>query len=724
MSPREAALEILRLRFQSRPPIPSVLDLAPHQEEAIARAREIMARRNGVLIADSVGLGKTFVGLGLIELCPGPVLVVVPASLRPMWRRELRRLTARTDLISHTRLATRAPPRATYELVLVDEAHGFRNPRTARYRALKAACQGCKVVLLTATPVNNSLADLFFLLRLFCSDSAFRDLGIGSLRRALESDAARAQDLERIRDAVVIRRTRADVSRCHKSFSFPERVALHTVPYQLPMRPERLGTYLDQLTYPAYHFRTAFAGDLLRFGLLKRLESSLHALRSTLGMQIAFYDQLIESLTRGERLTAAVFKRLYSRSDNVLQLPLDGFASLCPVPDYSNLETAARRERQVLAAWRTEVEHVVDDKLENVLALLLCREGRKTVVFTEFRDTAKYLWRAARKRFPTALIDGSGAWIGELPASRGQVIERFAPVANGGRNFPSRERIDVLIATDVMAEGLNLQDADAVVSYDLPWNPIRLVQRAGRIDRLGSANLSVDVYNFLPDREFDAFLGLVQTIRAKIETARSAIGLDRPVLDPDEDSSAVTHLVAASNTRLFSSLDRSSEASLRQAWLAAQPQPRPGPVCASMPDAAGRAMLIAWTRDGAVDLEVAGGDRSAQQLLREALDVHDASPVDLNWVECATRDRFRIRCSAAQRDETAAQLAVRLRAGLQRIAIADRTTFERAERLFCRLCEPLSAQLEHRLVHVRDRRFSSFNDFLTALEDILGERIF
>ena len=136
------------------------------------------------------------------------------------------------------------------------------------------------------------------------------------------------------------------------------------------------------------------------------------------------------------------------------------------------------------------------------------------LLFSEFRETAEYLWHALRNQAPCALIHGSGAWLGSTPAARRAVIERFAPRANGVRPPPRREAVRILIATDVLAEGLNLQDAADAVSYDLPWNPVRVVQRLGRIDRLGSPHPSVRSWYFVPHRDLDRLLGLLHRIPA------------------------------------------------------------------------------------------------------------------------------------------------------------------------------------------------------------------
>lgn len=607
----------------------SLLDLSTFQLEAVQQATAILERRSGVLIADSVGLGKTFVGLGLVEraLQAGRrVIVVVPAALRPMWRRELKKLPGlQAVVVSHTQVALGHAADQSFDLVVVDEAHAFRNPRTRRYRALRLLCRGARTVLITATPVNNALADLYFQLRLFCGDGAFRDLGIGSLRAALTD----GRDVTRVLRAVMIRRTRAearmfvdqpDGSRREGTadqpnpqdqpggprLRFPREARMHAVGYGMPMPPPDLARALHSLSFPAYRVdpHAPFSADVLRFAFLKRMESSSQAIRVTLDRQIRFYEQFVPALERGALLRPAAFRSMFAPSDDALQLVLEGVALEAFPHAPPHLLAASRSELHALRSWRRALTGA-DAKLDQLIRLLAGRpRNSRIIVFTEYRDTARYLWGALRRRFPTALIDGSGAWIGETPASRRQVIESFAPRANGGRAIHPREAVAILIATDVLAEGMNLQDADAVVSYDLPWNPIRLVQRAGRIDRIGSEHDTVHVYNFIPDREFEAFLGLARTIRTKLETVRESVGLERPVLEPDEPFEAVMAAVRAGDARVLDRLEASPEAALRAAWNA-QPVGAKveGTPIAWLPGATGQYILVGLRRGAEWEIE-------------------------------------------------------------------------------------------------------------------------
>ncbi|HEX7091524.1 MAG TPA: helicase-related protein, partial [Longimicrobiales bacterium] len=675
-SPRAVALRLLAARFGpaagGEDPAPEagagsgpagprpVFDLADFQADAVWRASEILARRRGVLIADSVGLGKTYVALALAERelrRGGRVAVVTPAALRRDWVPALRRLadglgvrqtsglgvwrkTAESVLtdgpattcadhalpvppapggrtaaggrsaarsrsapggrtaagsrpagaggprpsaaaaarargdpgarpppllawLSHARLSrgTHRPERLVpLDLVVVDEAHAFRSPRTRRYRALAALCRGSRVVLLTATPVNNAASDLYHQLRLFAGDGDFRDIGVadlGAVFRAVTEDAAAARSALAVLRQVMIRRTRPFLREHYAGVRLPGRGGKARVlafPERAPPRPIR---YSLQAAYPgllddiaetlaalilAPYAPGEYGADgepaargvaeLLRLALLKRLESSVAAFRASIARLVRYYEACDGALAAGWLLAPAEHRRLLEiRGDgDVVQLVFPELA-LRPAPaglDVARMRADVRAELDALQALERALAGIdpsSDPKLAALLELLEGEaRGSKVVVFTEFRDTARHLWRALVRRGGVALVDGGGAFLGLNPCGRRQAIERFAPRSNGAREPAPRERVDLLIATDVLSEGLNLQDANRVVSYDLPWNPVRLIQRVGRVDRLGSPHPVVYSDHFLPDRGLEPLLGLVARLRAKLLAIGRTVG--------------------------------------------------------------------------------------------------------------------------------------------------------------------------------------------------------
>jgi superfamily II DNA or RNA helicase len=528
--------------------------LTDFQEAAARRACAVLERWNGVLIADSVGLGKTYIALALIEeeaRRGGPVVVTVPASLRPLWRRALRRLRVRysaapIQLLSHAQLSrgSYSPSLAgSAGLVVVDEAHRFRNPRTRRYAALLALRANARVALLTATPVNNSMADLHHLLRLFADDHAFVDLGVPSLGEVFEDARGSSPELQRILREVMVRRTRSMVrAPAHMQPAgpawFPRRAPPRIVRFVDPRVPEFAGDIakLELAPYaigdpPNGHADCGYGGvaALIRLGLLKRLESSTAALATSIRRQLSFSRAFLAALDAGRLLRPGrPAGGSFSGDVDPLQLILfDLVAERCPPGlDAARLAEAVQRDTERLRAMLLLLAAGPDPKMQALRDRLGDIAAEKVVVFTEFRDTAEDLWRRLAPEFAVARIDGGGAWLGTRTAGRGVVVERFAPRANGVAEPPVRERVDVLIVTDVLSEGSNLQDARHVISYDLPWNPVRLMQRIGRVDRLGSPHHEVVPHLFLPASGLEQILGLTRRLRAKIGFIAASIGDD------------------------------------------------------------------------------------------------------------------------------------------------------------------------------------------------------
>lgn len=615
VAPHEVALRIAEALYGDETGAPvggRTFDLAGFQDDAVRRARHVLRTRGGVLIADSVGLGKTYIALALIEEelgRGGRVLVATPAALRSLWRAPLRKLAhahrigcvtglggglggdlgagelagcdaavprparagAALGWVSHTRLSRglgtaavegAAAAGSAHEcdggptLVVVDEAHAFRNRHTRRYRELARICFGAQVVLLTATPVNNTLLDLYSQVRLFAGDTDFRDLGVGDLR-ALFREAAPRFDaspappaLLSVLRAIMIRRTRLLLRESGSTagpMRFPQRAPPRVLHYDLeasfPGIYAELADCLDALTFAPFRI-TAYAtrranrcasgaAELMRIMMLKRLESSVAALASSLDAQIAFFESFIDHSRSGRLLRPADHRMSRASSDaSAVQLVLGG-VTLDPLPravDVRALVVDAAEDLRRMRAIRARLMPAAtahDVKLARLRALLEGElAGEHVLVFTEFRETARHIWVALRDAGGTALIHGGGAFLGRSRCGRREVVERFAPKANRAARPPAHEAVRILIATDVLSEGMNLQDARHVVSYDLPWNPVRLIQRIGRIDRLGSHHERIFAHTFVPQRGLERLLGLLERIRVKLATIHGGVGLE------------------------------------------------------------------------------------------------------------------------------------------------------------------------------------------------------
>ena len=591
----------------------SAVELSEFQEDAVAKARRILARYDGVLIGDSVGLGKTWIGKKLLEdyayHLRQKALVVCPASLRQMWTAELRDATIPGAVVSQEELG-----QADYDpgvagdadVILIDESHNFRNRSTQRYENLERVISANagrgrdgsrkKLILLTATPINNNIFDLYNQITLITRGdrSYFSGAGIGDLYRFFLNARRNVADREigsalfNLLEEVVIRRTRAFVRKNYpeamidgRKITWPER-RLKTVRYDLESTYggiyDKVVAAIENLRLATYQLETykkagvdidefeqgreeALAG-IFRSRYLKRFESSVDAFRISVRRALEFTKTFESLLLDGRLLDSASFQkamRYLSREDEEEETTPAGRADQLDANEEAMrimdtlpaLDTAKYDLRRIHQALQQDVESLAniwrliegitpdrDAKLDELKSLLSSDlKGQKVIVFTYYRDTARYLFRELagdrggefRRRAGDPNIrrmDG-----GASPKDRVRLIQRFAPHSNNRPDLAgSDQEIDILVSTDVLSEGQNLQDCGFLVNYDLHWNPTRMVQRAGRIDRIGSRHPLLWVYNMFPEEGLEKLLRLVETLSRKITDIDRSGFLDVSVL--------------------------------------------------------------------------------------------------------------------------------------------------------------------------------------------------
>jgi superfamily II DNA or RNA helicase len=520
-APRDVVASAARALLDSEPLAPIPGWLAPHQIPAAERLTAIIARHGGAILADAVGLGKSYVALAVALARREPFALVVPAVLVSQWRALLDRFGA-TDstLVTHESLSVRPvrpPAHPPVAFVVVDEAHRFRNPETNRYRALARMVVGSQVLLVTATPIHNCVADLLHLLRLFLRDHALAALGVPSLRTAARRDADASLAHAAVA-RVVVARSRERVQTSYDSgpiaMVFP-RSTTQTV--RAGPVPDSL---LDELTAGVAGLCAGGgAAPLLRLMLLRRLGSSLPAFKAALLRHDGYLDLAGRAAAEGRVLNPREFQRCFPRAaESDIQLVL--LPLLLDAP--SNGRDSFAGDRRVIARLRELITRVPagDAKAEALEHLVAARPG-KTIVFTDAQPTARYLLQRLRHTRVAAVFGQVGRFAsGE--AGRRDVLRAFAPHAQGAPAPAVALETDVLIATDLLSEGLNLQDAERVVHYDLPWSPARLAQRVGRIDRLGSPHSTITTVTFLPPAPLARALAMEERLAAKIGAQRVA----------------------------------------------------------------------------------------------------------------------------------------------------------------------------------------------------------
>jgi hypothetical protein len=399
---------------------------------------------------------------------------------------------------------------------VVDEAHRFRNPETNRHRALARLVVGARVLLVTATPVHNRLADLLHLFRLFLRDHALAAIGVPSLRRAaLGGSEVDTPQIAAAAARLVVARSRTRVRKGYAggpvALSFPQRTDAE--PIRAGPAPddviEALVAGVGRLTGGGR------AAPLLRLMLLRRLASSLPAFRASLTRHEAYLDLAARAAADGRGLSPREFQRCFPRSDAP-----DVQLVLFPLLLERGGVAPALGDRREVARLRALAADVRDPKAEALERWLDARPG-KTIVFTDARATARHLLHRLRLRRAAAVFGAAGRF-GAGEGTRSDVLRAFAPVAQGAPPPVLALKTDLLIATDLLSEGLNLQDAARVVHYDVPWSPARLAQRVGRVDRLGSPHAGIATVTFLPPQPLATALALEERLAAKVRAQVAA----------------------------------------------------------------------------------------------------------------------------------------------------------------------------------------------------------
>ncbi|HEX9083205.1 MAG TPA: helicase-related protein, partial [Gemmatimonadaceae bacterium] len=443
------------------------ISLQPHQISAVSRLRVALDQFGGALLSDDVGMGKTYVATAVAQEYARR-LVVAPAALTPMWRAALTATGTVAEIVTFESLSRadgdelrghrRAEAeRERYDLIVVDEAHHARNPATNRYFALASLARGARVLLLSATPIHNRRADLVSLLSLF----------LGSRARSMTSAELAL---------CVVRREHGQLegtlaipavsSPTHHQLSDNPGVIeyLMTLPPPIPVRDGGLG------------------GVLIGRGLAHQWASSEAALREAVRRRIARATALCASLEAGTYPTARELET-WTYGDGALQL---GFPELlsAPTANHADLLDAVRAHLRALGEFRAPFcsATALDEERARIVAEIRnSHAAAKIVVFAQYSETVSMLFRRLAAAGRVAMLTSHGARVAGGALTRAEAIGRFAPHAS---HFPppgSAEAIDLLLTTDLLSEGVNLQDAAVVVHLDIPWTLARMEQRVGRV---------------------------------------------------------------------------------------------------------------------------------------------------------------------------------------------------------------------------------------------------
>ena len=620
------------------------------QRDGVLGAIDKLEKYNGCIIADSVGLGKTFEALAVIkyyELRNDRVLVLCPKKLRENWAvytvNDKRNLLAADrfnyDVLNHTDLSRSGGKSGeinletlnwgNYDLLVIDESHNFRNSGTkangtTRYQKLmdQVIRSGVKtkVLMLSATPVNNRMNDLKNQVAFITegSDAAYHDYGIASVENTLKKaqtkfnewlklseDQRKAEallesmnfDYFKLLDLLTIARSRKHIEKYYdvsEIGKFPERLKpmnikadidtsgqfpalkdanmaikrLNLAAYsplayvRMDKQAEYSRRYDQQIQGGTSVFRQADREQslihLMRVNLLKRLESSIDSFGKSLMHLSDVNNKLIQKIASHGSIT---FEELAIEAIDVDNPELEDYLIgnsktkvLIQDIDLVRWQQDLEEDRAILdQLWeQTErIESSEDAKLLKLKEVITHKANspinsgnKKIIIFTAFADTAAYLyehiaeWAKLELKIHSALVTGDGTnqcTIKGLRKDFNNVLTQFSPISKERAKIDpdAATEIDILIATDCISEGQNLQDCDMLINYDIHWNPVRIIQRFGRIDRLGSRNAAIQLANFWPNMELDEYINLEARVSGRMVLLDISATGEENVIDYD-----------------------------------------------------------------------------------------------------------------------------------------------------------------------------------------------
>ncbi|MGB6867256.1 MAG: DEAD/DEAH box helicase, partial [Candidatus Aminicenantaceae bacterium] len=554
-------------------------------------AYKILQAYNGVFLSDVVGLGKTYISALLAKQLDGGKLVLCPPPLKEYWEETFRDFGVRKfkveslgkiDHIVGTNLEK-------YRYIFIDEAHRFRNQQTQTYAQLAEICAGKKVVLVTATPFNNDIDDILSQLKLFQVPKKSLIPGVSDLVRYFQKCKRRLKvhdkgspeylaELEKISSEiredilkyVMVRRTRNEIVNFfqkdieEQGLSFPDIHEPHRLTYflgdELESVFEETIELLKKFSYSRYipllflkrkltpleEQQQKNVRAFMRILLVKRLESSFHAFKNTVDRFEKSYVRYIEMFDAGKVYISKkvnVFDYLDDdREDELLELvekeEAIGIYSVDFREGYRDLlERDLAIIRQIQTLW---VGVDSDPKLAVFIEQLRANPilyGKKVIIFTEAGETGEYLYENLSKIFDeneVLFVHGGGGVYQQKTIHTGvarQLIrENYDPMSE-----TQKDDLRFLISTDVLAEGINLHRSNIVINYDLPWNPTRVLQRVGRVNRVGTVHQTIDIYNYFPTDKAESEIGLEDNIKAKIQAFHSLLGEDAKYLTEEEE---------------------------------------------------------------------------------------------------------------------------------------------------------------------------------------------
>jgi len=561
-----------------------------YQEQAVLNAKKIIEEYGGVFISDVVGLGKTYISAMLAGQLDGRTLVIAPPVLLDKtnpgsWPNVFSDFQIPADFESVGKL-DEILRRGTekYRNIIIDEAHRFRTETNITYEKLAEICRGKRVILVTATPYNNSPKDILSQIKLFQKarkstipnlpdlEGFFNGLDRKLKKLDRKSDYSEyirivKENAKEIREKVLkylmVRRTRTEISKyfaddlAKQNLKFPDIDDPKPLFYQLDEKENKIFNETIELiskkfTYARYtpllpkYYKGSIdqleeqsqrnMGRFMKILLVKRLESSFFAFKKSIGRFISSYEMFIKEFKKGhvyisKDYASKIFEYLENDDDEAIQSLVDeGKAERYDSKDFTedfikDLESDLNILKDILSWWQNikrdpKLITFLDELSTNVIL------KNKIILFTESKETAEYLATNINKKFGDITLCFTG---GSGEETRETVIDNFdAKVRH------PKDDYRILVSTEVLSEGVNLHRSNVVVNYDIPWNPTRMMQRVGRINRVDTKFDKIYTFNFFPTEQSNDQIKLKEAAEAKINAFLTLLGGDAALLTEGE----------------------------------------------------------------------------------------------------------------------------------------------------------------------------------------------
>lgn len=556
-----------------------------YQLHAVTRAEKILETYNGVFISDVVGLGKTYIGAMLAKRLRGRKLIISPPVLKENWERVLWEFDVSAKVESLGKLDSILKMDAdSYNYVFIDEAHRFRNDDNDTYAKLHEICNGKKVVLISATPQNNYISDIANQIYLFQNrknsniipnqkdlegffkklEKKLKKYDKGTPEYLEVSKEVSTEIREKVLNHIMVRRTRKEIIKYYdkdlksQGLTFPALNTPEKIVYEFDNQVEvvfnktldtikvlsyaryKTLTYLNEVPpkYKSLLTGQQNMGGFMKGILLKRLESSFYAFNKTLDRFIESYENFISMYKSGVVYVSKkynVYDLMNNGEEEKLDFIVDKEDAFKFKSDEFNsifiedLEFDLSNLKRIRRMWDPiendpKLDKFIDDLKNNKLL-----KKSKILIFTESKETAEYLKKNIDMHFKNQTILFTG---GSKNKDRDIIQENFNPDVS---KTNQKNDFRILVTTDILAEGISLHRANVIVNYDLPWNPTRIMQRVGRINRVGTQHDNIYVFNFLPSAQVGEHMSLEENITSKIQAFHDTLGEDFKYLSEDEE---------------------------------------------------------------------------------------------------------------------------------------------------------------------------------------------